>query len=154
MHFLHRSSWIAVGAAQEILWFTENLENHCKKHGFLPPELAARNSNPRRSPAHGEEPRQNPIENVGIPCVFRWPQPGNCVSLGMPLAPRAKSYGLRKTLEFIGKSMVFSLRSWQRITASIVFSRQGTHGRVCGQKNDTLAFCLGILGNLIARHVI
>ena len=31
------------------------------------------------------------------------PQPGNRVSLEMPLAPRGKSYGLWKTLEINGK---------------------------------------------------
>ena len=31
----------------------ENLGNPWEKHGFQPPELAARNSNPWRSPAHG-----------------------------------------------------------------------------------------------------
>ena len=63
------------------------------------------------------------------------PQPKNSARLEMPLAPRAESYGLLKTLEIHGKSMVFSLQSWQRVAASIVFSRQGTHGRVSCQKN-------------------
>ena len=62
------------------------------------------------------------------------PQPRNSVSLEMDLAPRAESYGLLKTLEILGNPCFSSLQSWQRITASIVFSRQGTHGRVCGQK--------------------
>ena len=68
------------------------------------------------------------------------PQPKNDVRLEMPLAPRAESYGLLKTLENVGKSMVFSLRSWQRITASIVFSRKGTQGRVRGQNKIQTSF--------------
>ena len=55
--FLHRSLWIPVGAAQEILWFMGNLRNPWKKYGFHHPELAARNSNPRRFTAHREEAR-------------------------------------------------------------------------------------------------
>ena len=111
-----------------------------EKRGFQPPEVAARNSKPRRFPAHGEEPRWDSIENVGIPYVFRWPQPENSVSPEMHLAPRAKSYGLWKTLEIIGKSMVSSLQNWQRVTASIVFSRQDTQGRVCCQKKRRTDF--------------
>ena len=64
-------------------------------------------------------------------------QTDNKVSLGIPLARHAKSYGLWKTLEIIGKSMVSSLQSWQRVTASIVFPRQDTQGRVCCQKKGT-----------------
>ena len=41
----------------EILWLTENLANQWKKHCFQSAELAARNSNPEKSPAHAKEPR-------------------------------------------------------------------------------------------------
>ena len=46
------------------------------------------------------------------------PQPKNDVRLEMPLAPRAESHGQLKTLEIIWKSMVFSLQSWQCVTAT------------------------------------
>ena len=97
---------------------------------------------------------RNPLETLEFLMFSDGPQPVNCASLEIPLAPHAKSYGLWKTLEINGKSMVPSLRSWQRVTASIVFSRQDTQGRVCCQKNNTLAFCPEMLGNLISRHVI
>ena len=95
-----------------------------------------------------------PLKTLEFLMFSNGPQPQNSVRLEMDLAPRAKSYVYWKTLKILGKSMVSSLRSWQRVTASIVFSRQGTHGRVCGQKNGHPCVCLGILGNLIARHLI
>ena len=55
--FLHRSLWIPVGVAQEILWFTENLGN---SWGIMVSTLRswpAHNSDTRRLPAHGEGPR-------------------------------------------------------------------------------------------------
>ena len=80
---------------------------------------------------------RNPLKTLEFLMFSDGPQPVKRASLEIPLAPHAKSYGLWKTLEIIGKSMVSSLRSWQRVTASIVFSRQGTHGRVCGQEKLT-----------------
>ena len=95
-----------------------------------------------------------PLKTLEFLMFSDGPQPVNWASLEIPLADHAKSYGLWETLEIIGKSVVSCLRSWQRVTASIVFSRQGTHGRVCCQKNNKLIFWPEILGNLIARHVI
>ena len=83
---------------------------------------------------------RNPLKTLEILMFSDGPQPVSCASLEIPLAPHATSYGLWKTLKIIGKSMVSSIRSWQRVTASIVFSRQGTHGRVCGQKKRTTSF--------------
>ena len=55
--FLHRALCPLGPRKNEILWLTENLGNQWKKHGFQPAELAARNSNPEKSPAHAKEPR-------------------------------------------------------------------------------------------------
>jgi len=98
----------------------------------------------QRVPATKEGPKRtarsharNPLETLEFLMFSAGPQPVKRASLGIPLAPHAKSYVLWKTLEIIGKSIVSSPRSWQRVTASIVFSRQGTQGRVCCQKNNT-----------------
>ena len=87
----------------------EALEILRGKYVSQPAEQAARNSNPKRFTAHGEESRWDPIENVGIPCVLRWPKPGNSVNLGMPLAPPEKPYGLLETWEIIGFPLHFHL---------------------------------------------
>ena len=61
------------------------------------------------------------------------PQPKNSVSLEMPLVPRAESYGLLETLKIIGFPYISTWNYAWPIEGSIVFSRQGTHGRACGQ---------------------
>ena len=93
-----------------------------------------------------------PLKTLEFLMFSNGPQPENSVSLEIPLPSRAESYVLWKTLKIIGKSMVPSFRDLRRVTASIVFSRQGTHGRVCCQKKDIHVFCPGILGNLMQTY--
>ena len=50
-----------------------------------------------------------PLETLGFLMFSAGPQPENGVSLEMPLAPRAKSYGLLKTLENHWFSLHFHL---------------------------------------------
>ena len=84
---------------------------------------------------------RNPLKTLEFLMFSDGPQPVNSVRLEIDLAPRAKSYVYWKTLKILGKSMVSSLRSWQRVTASIVFSRQGTHGISRVPKKPRLFFC-------------
>ena len=58
----------------------------------------------------------------------------------MPLAPRANSYGWLETLEILGVPYISTWNYARPIEGSIMFSRQGTQGRVCGQKKTKISF--------------
>ena len=74
------------------------------------------------------------------------PQPKSNVSLGMLLVPRAESYVLLETLEVIGFPYISTWNYAWPIEGSIVFSRQGTQGRVCCQKRNNTRFLTWNLG--------
>ena len=62
----------------------------------------------------------------------------------MPLAPRANSYGWLETLEILGVPYISTWNYAWPIEGNLVFSHQGTQGRVRGQKRQASIFVVEI----------
>ena len=60
----------------------------------------------------------------------------------MLLVPRAKSYGLQETFEILEFPYNSTWNYARPVEGNTVFCRQGTQGRVLGQKKDIIAISL------------